>query len=150
MTLRSASVISINNVRAERLSTFGLQRYEHRRCSVALQLRRIDHGKRFVGNFLFYAMNPNIAKCLFTAYEGKNDLPQMDGWDVLYGADPTAGKLFFLWRLVGGAPIMPLDGLAKSRFSFISSKVRGFHSQFDLFPFLLLSFVSFTFGDDIQ
>jgi hypothetical protein len=45
MTLRSASIVFIYNIHAERLSAFGLQRYEHRRCSVTLQLHRIDHGK---------------------------------------------------------------------------------------------------------
>jgi hypothetical protein len=44
-TLRLASVVSIHNVRAEHLFAFGIQRYEHHRCSINLQLRRIDHGK---------------------------------------------------------------------------------------------------------
>jgi hypothetical protein len=44
-TLRSALVVTINNVLAERLSTFGPQMYEHCIYSVTIQLRRIDHGK---------------------------------------------------------------------------------------------------------
>jgi hypothetical protein len=44
-TLRSALVVSTKNVHAECLSAFGLQTYEHRRYSIALQLHRIDHEK---------------------------------------------------------------------------------------------------------
>jgi hypothetical protein len=38
---------------------FSLQRYEHHRCSVTIQLRRIDHGLRVCRIFLFPAPNPN-------------------------------------------------------------------------------------------
>jgi hypothetical protein len=43
-TISSASVVSIDNVSAERIFVLGLQRYEHHCYSVALQLHRIDHG----------------------------------------------------------------------------------------------------------
>jgi hypothetical protein len=39
--------------------SLGLQRYEHRRYSVALQLHRVDHGLCIIGIFLFSDMNPN-------------------------------------------------------------------------------------------
>jgi hypothetical protein len=46
-TSMSASVVSIDNVCAERLSTLVLQRYEYCRYSITLQQHRIDHGKGF-------------------------------------------------------------------------------------------------------
>jgi hypothetical protein len=45
MTLRSASVVSIDNVHVgTSFPLFGLQRYEHHRCSIALQLHSINLG----------------------------------------------------------------------------------------------------------
>jgi hypothetical protein len=43
----------------ERNPALGLQRYEHHRYSVTLQLRRIDHGLWVCKNFLFSALNLN-------------------------------------------------------------------------------------------
>jgi hypothetical protein len=42
-----------------------LQRYEHRRCFVTLQLYRTDHGKRICRKKLFYALNPNRLLSLY-------------------------------------------------------------------------------------
>jgi hypothetical protein len=43
----------------EHSCSLGIQRYEHHRCSVTLQLHRINHGLRVYRKKLFFALNPN-------------------------------------------------------------------------------------------
>jgi hypothetical protein len=72
-TSMSASVVSIDNVCAERLSTLVLQRYEYCRYSITLQLHRIDHGKVSRKKNIFCCKPQHARRLGFTVNLEDND-----------------------------------------------------------------------------